>query len=149
MVGMYSKGENGMTVQHKDDGKTRIGGIASRSVQNGQMSYHSGLAAEDQVARLYDRAGRPICARRWRGTSGEIDLIARNGAEVIFIEVKKSRTHAQVAEHLTLRQMARIYSSASEFLAGEPLGQNTDVRFDVALVDAAGQIEILENAFAA
>lgn len=149
MVGMYSKGENGMTVQHKDDGTTRIGGIASKSVHNGQMSYHSGLAAEDQVARLYDRAGRPICARRWRGTSGEIDLIARNGAEVIFIEVKKSRTHAQAAEHLTLRQMARIYSSASEFLAGEPLGQNTDVRFDVALVDAAGQIEILENAFAA
>ena len=120
-----------------------------RAVQAGRSAYHSGLAAEDQVARLYDRSGRPICARRWRGSGGEIDLIARDGAEVIFIEVKKSRSHAEAAEHLTSRQRARIYASASEFLAGEPKGQNTDVRFDVALVNALGQIEILENAFAA
>jgi putative endonuclease len=120
-----------------------------RAVQSGRNAYHSGLAAEDQVARLYDRSGRPICARRWRGSGGEIDLIARDGVEVIFIEVKKSRSHAEAAEHLTPRQMARIYASASEFLAGEPGGQNTDVRFDVALVDALGKIEILENAFAA
>lgn len=116
---------------------------------SGARSYHAGLAAENQVAQLYERAGRKICARRWRGLSGEIDLIARDGAEVIFIEVKQSRTHAAAAEHLTLRQMQRIYASASEFLAGEPLGQNTDVRFDVALVDSVGRVEILENAFAA
>ena len=111
-------------------------------IEKGCVAYHAGLAAEDQVARMYDRSGRPICARRWRGAGGEIDLIARDGDEVIFIEVKKSRTHALAAEHLTPRQMARIYASASEFLAG-------DVRFDVALVDATGEIEILENAFAA
>jgi putative endonuclease len=80
---------------------------------------------------------------------GEIDLIARDGARVIFIEVKHSRTHAIAAEHLTRRQMDRIYASASEFLAGEPGGQNTEVRFDVALVDAMGRIDIVENAFAA
>ena len=116
---------------------------------SGTRSYHAGLAAEDQVAQLYDRSGRAVCARRWRGSAGEIDLIARDGAEVIFIEVKQSKTHALAAEHLTRRQMARIYSAASEFLAGEPAGQLTDVRFDVALVDAVGRIEVLENAYAA
>jgi len=115
----------------------------------GAVSYHAGLAAEDQVAQLYARSGRQVCARRWRGSAGEIDLIARNGAEVIFIEVKKSATHALAAEHLTPRQMTRIYNSASEFLAGEPAGQLTESRFDVALVDASGRVEILENAFAA
>jgi putative endonuclease len=45
--------------------------------------------------------------------------------------------------------MARICTAASEYLAQEPLGQLTPVRFDVALVDGAGRIEILENAFAA
>ena len=39
--------------------------------------------------------------------------------------------------------------AATEFLAGEPKGQLTDVRFDVALVDDKGRIEVLENAFAA
>lgn len=116
---------------------------------SGAISYHAGLAAEDQVAQLYEGSGREVCARRWRGSAGEIDLIARDGAEIIFIEVKKSSTHALAAEHLSGRQMARIYASASEFLAGEPGGQLTECRFDVALVNAAGQIEILENAFAA
>jgi putative endonuclease len=53
------------------------------------------------------------------------------------------------AERLGPRQMARIYGAASEFIGGEPAGQLTPVRFDVALVDGRGQIEILENAFAA
>lgn len=116
---------------------------------SGQRSYHAGRVAEDQVAQLYHRAGRPIAARRWRGQSGEIDLIARDGAQIVFIEVKQSRTHAQAAEHLSARQMARIYRSAEEFLAGEPAGLATEVRFDVALVDGVGRIEVLENAFAA
>lgn len=115
----------------------------------GKVAYHAGLAAEDQVARLYSQSGRQIAARRWRGSAGEIDLIARDGAEVIFIEVKKSRTHARAAEHLTSRQIARIYDTAAEFLGGEPRGQATDVRFDVALVDQYGRIEVRENVFAA
>lgn len=116
---------------------------------SGARSYHAGLSAEDQVAQLYARSGRAVCARRWRGSAGEIDLIARDGDNVIFIEVKQSKTHAMAAEHLTSRQMARIYNTASEFLAGEPNGQMTDVRIDLAMVDAMGRIEVLENAYAA
>lgn len=115
----------------------------------GITSYHAGRVAEDQVAEIYHRQGRHIASRRWRGSAGEIDIVARDGDQVIFIEVKKSKTHAMAAEHLSERQMARIYASASEFIGGEPLGQLTPVRFDVALVDAMGRIEILENAFAA
>lgn len=116
---------------------------------SGARSYQAGLVAEDQVAQFYARSGRAVCARRWRGSAGEIDLIARDGANVIFIEVKQSKTHAMAAEHLTPRQMARIYNTASEFLAGEPNGQMTDVRIDLAMVDATGRIEVLENAYAA
>lgn len=116
---------------------------------SGRVSYHAGLAAEDAVARLYEGTGHVIAARRWRGRSGEIDLIVRDGERVIFIEVKQSRSHAEAALHLTARQCQRIYHSAEEFIAGEPNGSLTDVRFDVALVDGAGRIEILENAYAA
>ena len=115
----------------------------------GSVSYHAGKCAEDQVAQLYQTSGRPIVARRWRGVSGEIDVIARDGDQVIFIEVKKSTSHAAAAEHLTYSQMQRILATASEFVGGEPKGQSTDMRFDVALVDAHGIIEIIENALAA
>lgn len=116
---------------------------------SGARSWHAGKAAEAAVARHYRRSGRAIAAERWRGRAGEIDLVARDGGQVIFIEVKQSQTLADAASHLSPRQMGRIYAAASEFLAGEPRGQLTDARFDVALVDGRGRIEIIENAFAA
>ncbi|MEO8241379.1 MAG: YraN family protein [bacterium] len=115
----------------------------------GAISYHAGLCAEESVAQLYGQTGRNVVARRWRGTAGEIDVIAREGDLVIFIEVKKSRTHAEAAEHLSPHQMQRLWQTAEEFLGSEPRGLDTDVRFDVALVDAVGRIEIVHNAFAA
>tara|TARA_R110002124_G_scaffold159265_2_gene326433 strand:- start:1041 stop:1394 length:354 start_codon:yes stop_codon:yes gene_type:complete len=113
----------------------------------GLVSYRAGLAAEESVMRLYQRAGYRVAAARWRCEGGEIDLIIRDGASVVFVEVKKAATHAEAALRLTARQMGRIYRSAGQFLASEPAGLDTDSRFDVALVDASGQIELLENAF--
>lgn len=115
----------------------------------GALAYRSGLAAEDSVAARYEHSGRAIVARRWRGSAGEVDLIARDGAGFIFIEVKKSRTHAEAAERLSQRQIARIFDTASEFVADKPQGSMTEMRFDVALVDGMGRIDILENALAA
>ncbi len=112
----------------------------------GIASYHAGLAAEEQVAALYESGGCPIVARRWRGEGGEIDLIARDGQAVVFIEVKQAATFAWAAEHLSDRQMARIRAAASEFVGGEPAGQDTEMRFDVALVNAAGEIELRPGA---
>ena len=115
----------------------------------GLVGYLSGAAAEGAVERHYERAGRAIAARRWRGRWGEIDLIARDGETVVFIEVKKAATHARAAERLGPRQVRRIWAAATEFLDGEPRGGLTDVRFDVALVDSLGRVEIRENAYAA
>lgn len=114
---------------------------------NGRRNYRAGLAAEDSVASDYQARGHQIAARRWRGSRGEIDLVAREGDRLIFIEVKKARNFARAAERLTRTQMRRIYGAASEFLAGEPKGQLTPVRFDVALVDGSGQMQVIENAF--
>ncbi|MGJ8621154.1 MAG: YraN family protein [Yoonia sp.] len=110
-------------------------------------NYHAGFAAEDIVAQDYVRRNHGIAARRWRGTAGEIDLIARDGDQVVFIEVKKSRDFATAATRLGRRQMDRICASAMEFLAGEPKGQLTDVRFDLAMVNSVGALRVIENAF--
>lgn len=114
---------------------------------SGLTSYHAGLAAEGAVEIHYARTGYEIADRRWRGAGGEIDIVVRDGADLIFVEVKKSRNFARAAEQLSQRQMTRIYNTASEFLAGEPNGQDTNVRFDVALMDEIGHIQVIENAF--
>lgn len=114
----------------------------------GRANYHAGHAAEASVARHYEDRGIAICARNWRGITGEVDLIGRRGDEVIFVEVKQSRSHDLAASHVSLAQIGRIFATVDEFLAGEPKGLLTDVRIDLALVDGQGRIEVLENAFA-
>jgi len=116
---------------------------------SGHVSYHAGLSAEERVEQDYLRAGYVPMARRFRGTHGEIDLILQGDDGVIFVEVKKSRSHARAAERLSARQIERIFLTASEFLESQPDGQNANTRFDVALVDGHGRIDIVENALAA
>ncbi|WP_323766982.1 YraN family protein [Antarctobacter sp.] len=112
----------------------------------GQQGYHAGLAAEDGVASDYARRGYPLMARRWRGQSGEIDLVVQDGDGVIMVEVKKSRSFARAADRLSQRQISRLMQAAEEFLGTQPRGSLTDVRFDVALVNAHGEIRVIENA---
>lgn len=113
----------------------------------GTMAYHAGAAAEQSVAQDYERRGFPVDQERWRGQSGEIDLIMRDGDGFIFVEVKKSTSFARAAQRISPRQMARIYASAEEYLGTQPNGSLTEVRFDVALIDSVGAIRIIENAF--
>ena len=110
-----------------------------------QARYFSGLHAEDQVARIYVSRGAKELERRWRGKSGEVDLIFCLGDEVVFVEVKTSKTHDRAAARLTQRQLARVCNAAAEYLDGMPKGGLTPMRVDAALVDQLGQTEILEN----
>jgi putative endonuclease len=111
----------------------------------GQRSNLAGQSAEDAVARHYVDLGYELAARRWRGGVGEVDLIFRDGEACIFVEVKKSRSFARAADLLRPAQTRRFIQAATVFVGDEPKGQLTEMRFDVALVDAAGTIKILEN----
>lgn len=114
----------------------------------GKMAYLGGKAAEDRVATDYARRGHKLAARRWRGSRGELDIVTRDGDQVVVVEVKQARDFARAMTHLTPAQISRIYGAAAEFVAGEPNGQLTDLRLDIALVDAMGRIEIHENFWA-
>ncbi|WP_298355983.1 YraN family protein [uncultured Litoreibacter sp.] len=115
----------------------------------GSVSYHSGLSAEETVARHYSERGFRVAAQRFRTKSGEVDLIVQKDDTFVFVEVKKSRNVARAAERVSQRQLARIFETASEFLASQPNGQETDCRIDIGLVDGSGRVEIIENVLAA
>lgn len=114
---------------------------------SGLVSHCAGLAAEDSVAAHYARIGARVVERRWRGAAGEIDLILSYAGGLIFAEVKKSRSFAAAAAHLSPRQRQRLELAAQEYLAGAPAGLDTPCRFDAVLVDAMGRVEVIENAF--
>ena len=98
---------------------------------------------------MYQDLGCYLLAERWRCAYGEIDLIFQDPKTggLIFAEVKKSRSIAAAAARLTPAQIRRIYHTARLFVPDQPLGQLTEVRFDAALVDVAGFVKIVENAF--
>lgn len=125
-----------------------MSGNPNRRTYRGAMAYHAGLAAEGRIAQDYERRGFAVARQRWRGSAGEIDLIAHDGSGFIFIEVKQSRSFAGAAQRVSAAQRQRIYQCAEEFLGTQPLGSLTDIRFDVALVNARGETQIIENAFA-
>ncbi|MFK7744215.1 MAG: YraN family protein [Roseobacter sp.] len=113
---------------------------------DGRMNYHSGVAAEVAVERAYRRKGYVVAARRWRGNAGEIDLIFRQGTDLVFVEVKKSASFDRARHRISFRQQRRILAAATEFAASEPRGMLSDMRVDAALVNATGEVEILQNA---
>ena len=113
--------------------------------ERGNRNYLSGLAAEASVVTHYEGRGARLIARRWRGTSGEIDLIFSMDRTLVFVEVKKSRSFAEAAERLTASQLLRVMNAAEEFVARGKGGSRALVRIDAALVDQVGAVEVIEN----
>ncbi len=114
----------------------------------GRNAYLSGLAAEDAVVRIYAERGLDLLTRRWRGSRAEIDLILCDSGTFVFVEVKKSRSFDAALLSLGRAQRLRITQAASEYLGKCNLDQMTTMRFDLAMMNDAGAVEIVENAFA-
>jgi putative endonuclease len=95
----------------------------------------------EQVAADYlEAAGLVILARNWRCREGEIDIIARDGSDVVFVEVKtrSSAAFGAPAEAVDRAKSARIRQLAVRWLlaqrdAGEPASWSA-LRFDVIAV---------------
>lgn len=119
----------------------------TRRRSRGKLACLSGAMAEETVARCLEQRGLEVIARRWRSPSGEIDLICRDGDCVVFVEVKQAATYADAAIRLSRPQMDRICAAANDYCGSLPAGLLTEMRFDVALVDGTGRVDILHNAF--
>lgn len=113
-----------------------------------------GRAAEEAAAALLQQLGWQILRRNYRTRRGEIDLIARDGATIVFVEVKARRAgETSSLEAVDARKRRRIVRAALEFLASRRL-RGVAVRFDVVTVvlgcDGRPQAaRVLKNAFAA
>ena len=107
--------------------------------------FHTGLAAEEIAERGYRALDCEILAHRWRGTAGEIDLIADTGHTIVFAEVKARKSIAEAAHAISPRQQSRMANTALEYLERHGLG-GREMRFDAVLVDRQGRSEIRENA---
>ena len=93
--------------------------------------------------------GYRVMDMNYRRPTGEIDVIARQGQAVVFVEVKR-RTNARYgrpAEAVDARKRARIVHTAMLYLQEKRLN-DVPVRFDVVEL-TPGEINHIEGAFGA
>lgn len=96
--------------------------------------YRLGHWAETICAWHLRLRGYRVLARRFRTPAGEIDIIARRGGVLAFIEVKARRDRTTAVESVTSRQRRRVRRAAEAYIAARPMLAELDGRFDVMLV---------------
>jgi putative endonuclease len=110
-----------------------------------------GRRAERAAARFLVRRGLRIIARNYRTTVGEIDLVMRDGDELVFIEVRyRSRSDfGDGAATVDRNKQHRLISAATHFIHHRDT-TNAPCRFDVMSVsgpDYGLRLEWIRNAF--
>jgi putative endonuclease len=118
-----------------------------RRRQRGQAAYARGLAAEDTACAALVADGWTIHARRLRTPAGEVDAVAEKAGILSIVEVKSRPSLAEAAVALTARQQTRLLDACEIILAQHPDWGVQGVRFDVLVVNPAGQVRRIADAF--
>jgi putative endonuclease len=110
-------------------------------------AYHRGVQAEDAACAALEAEGWTVRARRLRTEAGEIDVVAERDGLLAIIEVKARPVLAAAALALTPRQRDRLLAAADIVLGAHPEWGSQGVRFDLVLVDDAGTVRRIRDAF--
>ena len=112
------------------------------------MSNHkTGLIAERLAEAMLRIKGYGILAKRFKTPSGEIDIIARRGDLVAFVEVKTRKTAVAAAEAIHAKNRKRVAEAAALYLQRHPQYANLDLRFDAVIIAGGKLPEHIEGAW--
>ncbi len=116
---------------------------------DGVRAQASGVRAEALAEQALLAEGWRILGRRVRTPCGELDLVAEAAGLLAFIEVKHRASLGEAASALGRRQRLRLLAAAEFWLAANPGQGAAGIRFDVMLVDGAGLVRRIADAFRA
>ncbi len=109
-----------------------------------------GERGETLAAAFLERHGLAIVARNVRNRFGEIDIVARDGTTLVFVEVRlrSDARHGGAADSIDAHKRARVLAAARHYLARAP-DADAPCRCDVVLLDRldAARIEWIRDAF--
>lgn len=107
-----------------------------------------GVDAEAMAAAFLEDRGLTIVARNYRCRMGEIDLVARDGAVTVFVEVRKraSSAYGGAAASITAAKKLKLTRTARHYMSR--LSTLPQCRFDAVLIEGEPpRIEWVRNAF--
>ena len=154
----FCPGRRGTRRRSKPSG-VRAGGHARRGPAGGGRpesarpvteQAHRGEAGEERACAHLRRQGLTILERNFRCRVGEIDIVARDGDSVVFVEVKErgDASHGAAVEAVTPSKRRRVIRAARLWAArhGE---SESPVRFDVVAIDWGAEGPVLRHERAA
>lgn len=119
---------------------------AARPTADRRLAEAAGRKGERLAAWWLRLKGWTILDRRVRTPAGEVDLVARRGALVAFVEVKARRTAAELDHAIDQRRLARV-AAAAELLMPRYATAGEDIRVDVILLAPGTRPRHIENAW--
>ena len=111
-----------------------------------QLAEQRGRTAEAQVATWLRAQGWRVLETRVRTPAGEIDLVARRGSLVAFVEVKWRALAYELDYAIDQHRLARV-AAAAEAVAHRYLTDGDDMRIDVILLAPDKTLRHIENAW--
>lgn len=120
----------------------------SRGARNQSL----GKLGEELAAAFLQRKGYRILERNYRCRCGEVDVVAKDGKSIVFVEVKTRRSQCcgDPQQSVTLFKQSQISRAAQTWLAANNL-QDASARFDVVAISLdesdRPRIDHIENAF--
>ena len=110
-----------------------------------------GKTGEDLACVELEKRGYAVLARRYRRRGGELDIVARDGPTLVFVEVKArdGRAFGEAAEAVTVFKRRRITRLAVDYMTRHHLA-DCACRFDVVSIhvdSGRAEIEVFQNAF--
>jgi len=113
---------------------TRSGNKADAGKGERVRRYRKGWASELVAAAYLLAKGYRIIEWRARGPSGEVDLIARRGRRLAFVEVKYRQTIAAAQAAISPRQQRRLIRAAQHWVSWRPQFQSNEIGMDAIFV---------------
>ncbi len=127
--------------------RTRIPPVTAARQDRGRHAHARGSRRKTRPAAALEQDGWTIRARRVRTAAGEADLVAEKDGLLAVIEVKARPNLSDAAFALTPQQQARLVAATDIILAEHPDWGRNGVRFDLLVVDAAGNVRRIADAF--
>ena len=114
--------------------------------RNFLTNYEKGISAELCAEKELKTKGYQILGRRLKTKYGEIDILAKNGTDIVAVEVKQRKTLDDARSCISMRQQRRILN-ALLFIISNRNELFENYRIDVICLDSVGRFEHIENAF--
>jgi putative endonuclease len=112
-----------------------------------QSTRQAGAGAEEAACAFLEAKGMRIVERNFRARGGEIDVVAREGDDLVFVEVRfrEDEEFGSPEETVGFGKRRRIAAAARDYLGRVPASSWKEARFDVVAVVGKGPAAVIRH----